>query len=34
VIKKDIEKNELIVGTQKDMDLYDDTLTMKHINIL
>lgn len=34
VIKKDIEKNELIVGTSKDTDLYDDKLTMKHVNIL
>lgn len=34
VIKKDIENNILVVGTSEDIDLYDEKLIMKHVNIL
>lgn len=34
VIKKDIEKNILIVWTKSDMELYNNKLTIKHINFL
>lgn len=34
VIKKDIEKNELIVWTDKDISLYDDKLIIKNVNFL
>jgi len=34
VVKKDIEKNEIIVWTSKDLQLYDDKLIIKNINIL
>lgn len=32
VIKKDIEKNELVVGTSEDMNLYNNSLIIKNIN--
>ncbi|MFA5917504.1 MAG: tRNA 2-thiouridine(34) synthase MnmA [Candidatus Gracilibacteria bacterium] len=34
VIKKDIENNRLIVGTESDLELYDDKLILKHIHFL
>jgi len=34
VVKKDIEKNEIIVWTSKDLELYDDKLIMNNINFL
>ena len=34
VVKKDLETNEIIVGTQKDMELYDDRLKIKHMHFL
>lgn len=34
VIKKDLEKNELIVGTDKDVNLYSESLVIKNINFL
>ncbi len=34
VIRKDLEKNEIIVGTQDDIELYWKRLFMNHINIL
>lgn len=34
VIKKDLEKNILVVGTSEDMDLFQDELVMKNINFL
>lgn len=34
VIKKDIEKNKLIVWTENDLELYGDKLIIKHINFL
>ena len=34
VVKKDLEKNEIIVWTNKDLELYSDTLIIKNINFL
>jgi tRNA U34 2-thiouridine synthase MnmA/TrmU len=34
VVKKDIEKNEIIVGTKDDLELYDDKLYLKNIHFL
>ena len=34
VIKKDLEKNEIIVGTSADLELYSDELIIKNINFL
>jgi tRNA-specific 2-thiouridylase len=34
VVKKDLEKNEIIVWTSSDLELYDDRLTIKNVNIL
>jgi tRNA-specific 2-thiouridylase len=34
VVKKDLEKNEIIVWTSSDLELYDDELIIKNINIL
>ncbi len=34
VVKKDIEKNEIIVWTSSDLNLYDDKLIMNHIHFL
>ena len=34
VVKKDLEKNEIIVWTSADLELYSDNLVMKNINIL
>ncbi|MDD5770238.1 MAG: tRNA 2-thiouridine(34) synthase MnmA [Candidatus Gracilibacteria bacterium] len=34
VIKKDLEKNLLIVGTEKDINLYNDNLIIKNVNFL
>ena len=34
VVKKDIEKNEIIVGTSSDLELYDDYLELKNISFL
>ncbi len=34
VVKKDIEKNEIIVWTSKDLELYSDSLEMNNINFL
>jgi len=34
VIKKDLEKNELIVGTNSDLKLYDDKLIIKNMHFL
>ena len=34
VVKKDLEKNEIIVWTENDLELYSDTLIMKNINFL
>ncbi|MDD5213080.1 MAG: tRNA 2-thiouridine(34) synthase MnmA [Candidatus Gracilibacteria bacterium] len=34
VVKKDLEKNELIVGTEEDMDLFNKELTASNFNFL
>ena len=34
VVKKDLEKNEIIVWTENDLELYSDKLTIKNINFL
>jgi len=34
VVKKDIEKNEIIVGTASDLELYDDKLKINNINFI
>jgi len=34
IVKKDLEKNELIVWTNEDLKLYDDKLTIKHMHFL
>ncbi|MDR1987402.1 MAG: hypothetical protein LBQ24_01165 [Candidatus Peribacteria bacterium] len=34
MVKKDIEKNEIIVGTSKDLALYDDKLFVKEWHFL
>jgi len=34
VVKKDLEKNEIIVWTNKDLELYSDKLIIKNINFL
>jgi tRNA U34 2-thiouridine synthase MnmA/TrmU len=34
VVKKDIEKNEIIVGTKDDLELYDDKLFVKEWHFL
>ncbi|MDQ7008910.1 MAG: tRNA 2-thiouridine(34) synthase MnmA [Candidatus Gracilibacteria bacterium] len=34
VVKKDLEKNEIIVGTENNVELYSDILIMKNINFL
>lgn len=34
VVKKDIEKNEIIVWTEDDLNLYDDKLIMNHVTFL
>jgi tRNA-specific 2-thiouridylase len=34
VIKKDIEKNRLIVWTESDLELYDDKLIMNHTQFI
>ncbi|MCD5380905.1 tRNA 2-thiouridine(34) synthase MnmA, partial [Candidatus Gracilibacteria bacterium] len=34
VVKKDLEKNEIIVGTDKDIKLYSDDLIMNNINFI
>jgi len=34
VVKKDIEKNEIIVGTKDDLELYDNKLKMNNINFI
>ena len=34
VVKKDLEKNEIIVGTSADLELYSDELIIKNINFL
>ncbi len=34
VVRKDIEKNEIIVGTKNDLELYDDKLKMNNINFI
>ncbi len=34
VVKKDLEKNEVVVWTEKDMDLYDDKLTIKNMHFI
>jgi tRNA U34 2-thiouridine synthase MnmA/TrmU len=33
-VKKDIEKNEIIVGTASDLELYDDKLYLKNVHFL
>ncbi|MBB1564895.1 tRNA 2-thiouridine(34) synthase MnmA [Candidatus Gracilibacteria bacterium] len=34
VVKKDLEKNEIIVGTSADLELYDDYLELKNLQFL
>ena len=34
VVRKDLEKNEIIVWTSKDLELYSDRLIMNHINFI
>lgn len=34
VVKKDLEKNQIIVGTTEDIELYSDSLVMKNINFI
>lgn len=34
IVKKDLEKNELIVWTNEDLKLYNDNLTIKHMHFL
>jgi len=34
VVKKDLEKNEIIVWTSSDLELYDDKLVIKNVNII
>jgi tRNA-specific 2-thiouridylase len=34
VVKKDLEKNEIIVWTSSDLELYDDELIIKNVNLL
>ncbi len=34
VVRKDIEKNEIVVGTKDDMNLYDDRLVMSYLHFL